>query len=303
MLQQQIDDFIAYLFTQRHYSAHTLKSYQRDLQTLHDYLKEGVRFPSPEVDGPQTINERHIKGWLAQLHSQGLSSRSIHRMLSATRSFYTYLMKTKVISDNPTLGVKAPKAIKKLPEALHVDATAPLFEITENTLLTSRDLAMLELTYSSGLRLSELCHLQFSDVDWSDGLLNIMGKGQKTRRVPFGKKAADALSKWLIDREALLKSPSDFIFIGKSGQPLSSRAVEYRFKKWGLTHGIMLHPHMLRHSFATHLLESSQDLRAVQELLGHSDISTTQVYTHLDFQHLLKVYETAHPRAKRLPPT
>ena len=162
-----------------------------------------------------------------------------------------------------------------------------------------RDLAMLELTYASGLRLSELCQLKLQDISWGDQQLRVLGKGNKTRLIPFGTQAKNTLQTWLSQRETFLKGPNEFVFISKKGLPLSPRAIEYRFKKWGIEHGIHLHPHMLRHSFATHLLESSGDLRAVQELLGHSDIQTTQIYTHLDFQHLLKVYENAHPRAQK----
>jgi integrase/recombinase XerC len=164
--------------------------------------------------------------------------------------------------------------------------------------LTVRDLAMLELTYASGLRLSELCQLKLQDISWDDQQLRILGKGNKTRIVPFGSQAKQALLAWLSEREHLPNNNNHFVFLSKTGTPISPRAAQYRFQKWGLAHGIALHPHMLRHSFATHLLESSGDLRAVQDLLGHSDIKTTQIYTHLDFQHLLKVYETAHPRAR-----
>ncbi len=234
------------------------------------------------------------------LHGRGLSGLSIQRMLSAVRSFYRFLQMQNRVLDNPCFSLKAPKTVKKLPEALQVDATGHLLMSLQDDEWSVRDLAMLELTYASGLRLSELCQLKLSDISWDDMMIRSTGKGQKTRMIPFGKKAKLALNAWLAQREQLLQVETDFVFAGKKGRPLTPRAIQYRFKKWGREHGMDLHPHMLRHSFATHLLESSGDLRAVQELLGHSDISTTQVYTHLDFQHLLKVYENAHPRAGTL---
>jgi integrase/recombinase XerC len=246
------------------------------------------------------LDSRTLKGWLAHLHGRGLSGMSIQRMLSTVRSFYYFLEKQGQVADNPAVSLKAPKTAKKLPEALQVDAMGSLLRAQQEDQWNVRDLAMLELTYASVLRLSELCQLKLSHISWSENMIRSTGKGQKTRMVPFGTKAKEALNAWLLEREQFLRAESDYVFVGKSGHPLTPRAVQYRFKKWGQAQGMNLHPHMLRHSFATHLLESSGDLRAVQELLGHSDISTTQIYTHLDFQHLLKVYESAHPRAGSL---
>ncbi len=283
--------FLDYLFRERHYSPHTLKNYQRDLYSLEQYAKR-------QNCNWATLEPHHLKAWLAQLHGQGLSTRSLQRMLSAARSFYRFQRKNQTLPHDPTVSVRAPKAPKKLPPTLQVDAVAALLR-TEGSTFSVCDLAMLELTYASGLRLSELCELKLQDISWGDQQLRVQGKGQKTRIVPFGSQAKQALHAWLIEREALLKTPTDQVFLNKKGTPLTPRAIQYRFKKWGHEHGIDLHPHMLRHSFATHLLESSGNLRAVQDLLGHSDIQTTQIYTHLDFQHLLKVYEAAHPRARK----
>lgn len=284
-------DFLQYLRTEKYYSPYTIQHYARDLSALQQYLNDRQL-------NWENATEQDMKTWLAHLHRNGLSARSIQRSLSAVRSFYRHFSKKHRKSIHPALAVHAPKAAKKLPEAFQVDSTARLFEVQETDLLSIRDLAMLELTYASGLRLSELTALCLQDIQWEDSLLLLTGKGKKMRSVPFGEKARTALLHWLSFR-AQLSTTGDQVFVSQKGKALTPRAVEYRFKKWGAQHGCDLHPHMLRHSFATHLLESSGDLRAVQELLGHSNIATTQIYTHLDFQHLLKVYEEAHPRAKK----
>lgn len=286
-MEAEIQSFLQYLATEKHYSPHTQSAYLRDLI---DFCKfnQGIEASSQQ-----------IKAWLTDLHARGIGARSLQRKCSSLRSFYEYRLKNRKMSTNPARHVTAPKAVKKLPAALHVDATGALLQATHEDALTPRDLAMLELTYASGLRVAELCHLTLADIAWEDRLLRVLGKGQKMRQVPFGAAAEAALNAWLSLRESFLTTPCEFVFISIHGTPLSPRSVQYRFKKWGEAHGIALHPHMLRHSFATHLLESSQDLRAVQELLGHQDISSTQIYTHLDFQHLLKSYENAHPRSKR----
>lgn len=286
-----INDFMLYLYAEKHYSPHTLTHYRRDLQALADYLGQyHLNFVE--------MNTKHLRSWLANLHQKRLAANSIRRMLATVRSFYRFLEKQGIVTENPALEVKGPKLPKRLPEALQVDTVNTLFNPGQPDKLTLRDIALLELTYSSGLRLAELCNLKLADISWSEQLLTITGKGHKTRIIPFGDFAKDALQAWLSERETLLNAPSLYLFVSKTGKPLSTRAVQYRFKAWGLKAGIDLHPHMLRHSFATHMLESSGDLRAVQEFLGHSNISTTEIYTHLDFQHLLKVYENAHPRAK-----
>ena len=290
-MNANIDAFINYLFAERHYSEHTRKNYQRDLELLFQYLQ-------PYAIVWENVTAKNLQAWLAKLHNQGLGANSMRRMLASVRSFYRFLNKTGFCSNNPALEVKSPKLPKRLPEALHVDATgAMLNQVQEEGPLAIRDQAMLELTYSSGLRLSELCDLKLQDISWGEQLLTVTGKGQKTRIIPFGDLARKALAAWLQARPEFASSTSPHVFVSKRGTAISPRAVEYRFKAFGNKNGTDLHPHMLRHSFATHLLESSGDLRAVQELLGHSNISTTEIYTHLDFQHLLKVYENAHPRA------
>lgn len=287
-----INDFMLYLSAEKHYSPHTLTHYRRDLTALSVYLTQYQL----DFSGMTT---KHLRSWLANLHQKRLAANSIRRMLATVRSFYRFLQKQGLVTENPALEVKGPKLPKRLPDALQVDTLSHLLHPGEPDKLTLRDIALLELTYSSGLRLAELCSLTLDAISWSEQLLTVTGKGRKTRIIPFGDFAKDALQAWLAEREAMLTAPSLYLFVGKTGKPLSARAVQYRFKAWGLKAGIDLHPHMLRHSFATHMLESSGDLRAVQEFLGHSNISTTEIYTHLDFQHLVKVYEGAHPRAKR----
>lgn len=292
-MNESIKAFINYLAFERHYSPHTLKNYQRDLENLAGYLKnQSLRF--------NELTTKQLNAWLANLHQKKLSASSLRRMLASTRSFYRFLLKQGQVTQNPALSVNAPKLGKRLPEIVHVDRMQALLNIKpDNDALSIRDHAMLELVYSSGLRLAELCSLKPQDISWSDQTVRVTGKGQKTRIVPLGAVAAEALTTWLDYRQAWAKPEYTEIFISRSGRTLSARGVEYRFKIFGAKHGINLYPHMLRHSFATHVLESSQDLRAVQELLGHSNISTTEIYTHLDFQHLLKVYEKSHPRAKK----
>lgn len=289
-----IDAFIDYLYAQKHCSAHTLKHYRRDLIALQSYLE------TYHLNW-QTLSIRHLRAWLANLHQHKLSANSIRRMVASTRSFYRYLMKEGLVVENPALEVKSPKLPKRLPHTLHIDATQALLnQQKKQDPFYFRDVAMLELTYSSGLRLAELCNLHMQDISWGDQLLTITGKGRKTRIIPFGDMAKNALDAWLVKRSLFItEASSTHVFLSKRGTMLSHRSVEYRFKQWGADVGVNLHPHMLRHSFATHLLESSGDLRAVQEFLGHSHISTTEIYTHLDFQQLLKVYEAAHPKAKR----
>lgn len=291
-VNENIDSFIAYLYAERHYSEHTLKNYRRDIELLARYLD------CYQLNW-KTLTDKHLRSWLANLHKQNLSANSIRRMLASVRSFYRYLMKSQFSDHNPALEVKSPKLPKRLPESLQVDATnALLNETGDEDELQVRDIAMLELTYGSGLRLSELCNLKLQDISWSDKLLTIIGKGQKTRIIPFGEVAEEALQNWLNTRAQFVSEAYPYVFVSKRGKVLTPRAIQYRFKAFGLKAGVNLHPHMLRHSFASHLLESSGDLRAVQELLGHSNISTTEIYTHLDFQHLLKVYENSHPRAR-----
>jgi integrase/recombinase XerC len=258
------------------------------------------------------LNNFQVRAFAAGEHAGGIAPRSIQRRLSAARTFYEYLMREGAVKNNPALDVRAPKTKKRLPATLDADQMGRLLDFRVDDTLSARDKAIMELFYSSGLRLSELVGLDVSAVDLADRTVRVLGKGDKTRIVPIGRHAIAALQEWLRQRAALTReklgaaSPhAGPMFVGKAGRPLSVRAVQLRVGTWARRQGLTMHvhPHMFRHSFATHLLESSGDLRGVQELLGHADISTTQVYTHLDFQHLASVYDAAHPRARRRPRT
>ncbi|MEN8129362.1 MAG: tyrosine recombinase XerC [Pseudomonadota bacterium] len=294
-MQGWIDCFIRFLREQRRYSQHTLSSYSRDLKRFIKYLA------TQGVEQWQDVDTPTIRCYLSLRHRSGMSGRSLQREISTLRSFYRFLLKELQVSLNPVDGVKAPKSTKKLPATLHVDQIERLLASNPDTPLHIRDLAMLELTYSSGLRLSELVTLNLSDIDLDEGQMRVMGKGGKTRVLPVGRMACRAIHDWLAVRRQQIVQGEQALFVSKRGTRLSPRAVQKRMSLWSRIQGLdqRLHPHMLRHSFATHLLESSGDLRAVQELLGHADISTTQVYTHLDFQRLAQVYDQAHPRARR----
>jgi integrase/recombinase XerC len=248
------------------------------------------------------IQPQHIRRFVATLHGQGLNGKSIARTLSAWRGFFDYLNLKSDMPSNPCIGMRAPKSAKTLPQALSTDQAVKLVSIDDSEgTLAVRDHAILELFYSSGLRLAELIGLNLEDVDLKSGIATVTGKGNKTRMVPVGSHAIAALERWLQIRPQLQGKDPQALFVSKLGKRISGRAVQYRLKEWAIKQGINsdVHPHMLRHSFATHVLQSSGDLRAVQEMLGHANISTTQVYTHLDFQHLAKVYDAAHPRAKK----
>jgi integrase/recombinase XerC len=242
-----------------------------------------------------------IRRYVAQLHARGLDGRSIARMLSAWRGFYRYLARDHGFSANPCVGIRAPKSAKRLPHALSPDESGRLMAMDDDSALALRDKAMFELLYSSGLRLSELTSLAPGDVDSADGTVRVTGKGGKTRVIPVGRHALAAVQAWLVQRSDITRKGETALFVNRNGGRLGPRAVQLRLKQWAVKSGLdsSVHPHMLRHSFASHVLQSSGDLRAVQEMLGHASISTTQVYTQLDFQHLAKVYDAAHPRAKR----
>lgn len=294
--QQTIDDFLQYLEQEKRMSPHTVNNYQRDLKYLMLFCEQ------TDLIVWQAIKSNHIRQFISQLHRQGLASRSIQRQLSAIRSFYRFLIREGLADSNPAQAVQAPKGEKRLPPTLDVDQMAGLLDGTmQNTLIGCRDRAMMELFYSSGLRLAELAGLNLRDIDFGDQLVHVLGKGNKQRIVPFGSKAVQTLQNWLSMRDALgfLEQPA--LFITQQGGRLGVRAIQKRVSYWGKKQGISdkVHPHRLRHAFASHMLEASGDLRAVQELLGHADISTTQIYTHVDFQHLAKVYDDAHPRAKK----
>jgi integrase/recombinase XerC len=287
--------FLDYLAHERRLSPNTVAAYRRDLDAF------ATELARHGIDDPRRVDEHHVRGLITRRHRQGLGPRSIQRLLSAIRSYYRYLMREGLADANPAAAVKAPRAGKKLPATLDTDTVARLLDFEPRTPLEIRDKAMLELFYSSGLRLSELATLHWNQLDTSSGLLRVTGKGNKTRLVPIGSYAAQALEAWRRVRGNFAGFEEPSVFVSQRGQPISVRTVQARIRHWARKQGIpqQVHPHLLRHSFASHLLESSGDLRAVQELLGHADISTTQVYTHLDFQHLARVYDKAHPRAKK----
>ena len=287
--------FLDYLRNERGLSPRTRTAYDRDLSLFSDELeKQGV-------DDPSRATEHEVRGFIARLHRQGLGARSIQRTLSALRSFYRWLMKEGLARNNPAASVKAPKAPRKLPQTLDTDAVARLLDIPEENALATRDKAIMEVFYSSGLRLSELATLRWDQIDAASGLITVTGKGNKTRVIPLGRFAAAALVRWNKVRGNYAGYDEPCVFVSRLGKPISVRTIQERIRYWARRQGLPqeVHPHLLRHSFASHLLESSGDLRAVQELLGHADISTTQIYTHLDFQHLASVYDKAHPRARK----
>ena len=295
MRESEIAKIDAFLGTLQHLSVHTRKAYAGDLAFFLDYCRQ------LEVGKWQDVDGRQVRGYITQRHRQGTGGRSLRRNLSSIRAFYRYLLAAGEVTKNPAEGISAPKSEKRLPKTLDVDQTSRLVEIKGDKALTLRDRAILELMYSSGLRLAECVSLDIYSVDIRDGLVTVTGKGNKTRKVPVGNYALDAVGAWLKVRPQLAALDETALFVSTRGRRISARSVQQRLRHWALKQGLdtNVHPHMLRHSFATHLLESSGDLRAVQELLGHADISTTQVYTSLDFQHLASVYDQTHPRARK----
>ena len=293
-MQSSLDAYLEHLRSERQVSVHTLDGYRRDL------LKVLALCEKHAVASWDALDTRTLRAMVARLHGLGQSSRSLARLLSAVRGFYQYLGREGLCRHDPAGGLSAPKGERRLPRALDADRTAQLLDGgVEDDFIARRDQAMLELFYSSGLRLSELVGLDLDGLDLPAGLVRVRGKGNKARELPVGRKAREAMEAWLPLR-ALANPQDGAVFVGRQGKRLTPRAIQLRVRQAGVRElGQHLHPHMLRHSFASHMLESSQDLRAVQELLGHADIATTQIYTHLDFQHLAKVYDGAHPRAKR----
>lgn len=289
-----LTEYLNFLNFERGLSPLTRENYARDIQQLLA-LSDGTA-----LDSLQTAQ---IRRYIASLHGKGLGGKSIARMLSSWRGFFDYLMQRHGYPNNPAKGLRAPKSAKTLPQALSIEQAIKLVDINSDDLLSARDHAILELFYSSGLRLSELIHLNMNQIDFTEGTVTVTGKGNKTRIVPLGNHAIVAIQQWLKLRQNLVHQQPEqkAIFIGKQGRRMSARNIQYRLKAWAVKQGLnsSVHPHMLRHSFASHVLQSSGDLRAVQEMLGHANISTTQVYTHLDYQHLSKVYDSAHPRAKK----
>jgi integrase/recombinase XerC len=323
-----IERYLTHLSKERRLSPHTGSNYRRDLVAFADWCD------GQQIAAWSSLDSQHVRVHAARSHRDGLGPRSIQRRLSALRGFFEYLIREGVLKQNPAAEIRAPKAPKRLPKALDVDrmsrllqkptalpadaatardapvaiarTAAPATSPASDAAATSdgldvRDLAIMELLYSSGLRLAELVGLDLANLDLKDRTVRVLGKGSKTRIVPVGKQAVAALQAWLRERASLASVGENAVFVGRNGRRLGARAVQLRVAEYAKRQGIdvKVHPHLFRHSFATHLLESSQDLRGVQELLGHANISTTQVYTHLDFQHLARIYDAAHPRAKR----
>ena len=293
-----LTEYLEFLNFERGLSPLTRQNYARDITQLIKLAN------STALNSLQNI---HIRRFIASLHSKGLGGKSIARMLSSWRGFFEFLVNRKGFTSNPVIGLRAPKSPKTLPQALSIEQAVKLVDISDDAVLSVRDHAILELFYSSGLRLSEVVNLNIDALDFTEGTVIVTGKGNKTRIVPMGTHAMDAIQKWLQVRvnyatnDATSNNSGKAVFIGLQGRRVGARNLQLRLKEWSIKQGInsSVHPHMLRHSFATHVLQSSGDLRAVQEMLGHANISTTQVYTHLDFQHLSKTYDAAHPRAKK----
>ncbi|WP_236210634.1 tyrosine recombinase XerC [Metapseudomonas otitidis] len=293
-MKADLERYLEHLRSERQVSPHTLEGYRRDLEKV-VALAEGFG-----LDDWTALQPRPLRSMVARLHQQGQSARSLARLLSAVRGLYRYLIREGRCRHDPASGISAPKGERRLPRTLDADRTQQLLDgAVEDEFMARRDQAILELFYSSGLRLSELVGLDLDRLDLADGSVRVIGKGNKIRELPLGRMARQALERWLPHRASV--SPVDgAVFVTRQGRRIGPRAVRERVRVAGVRElGQHVHPHMLRHSFASHMLESSQDLRAVQELLGHADISTTQIYTHLDFQHLAAVYDKAHPRARR----
>ena len=305
----RVAQFRRYMTIERNLSAHTDSNYGRDLAAL-------IKFcDAQNIDDWSAVDSQHIRMFAAHSHSKGLAGRSIQRRLSAVRSFFEYLVQETLgqelarerpsdlinVKRNPAVDVRAPKTRRRLPETLDADQMASLLEIPEGDIFVTRDRAIMELLYSSGLRLAELVGLDLDRLHMADRTVTVRGKGNKERIVPVGTEALDALRKWLGERASMAGPGETAVFVGRRGERLGRRAVQTRVAYWARRQGVSLrvYPHLFRHSFASHLLESGGDLRGVQELLGHADIATTQIYTHLDFQHLARIYDKTHPRARR----
>jgi integrase/recombinase XerC len=287
-----IEGFLDHLAVERQSAKHTIDAYRRDLQALAGWAA------SQGVEDVSALQNAQLRAFIADEHRRGLTPKSLQRRLSACRSFYQWLLRHGRIAANPAASLRAPKAARKLPQVLDVDEAVQLVEVPTDAPLGLRDRALLELLYSSGLRVSELCALRWHDLDLAEGQVTVLGKGSKQRMVPVGSHARNALAAWRSESAAKADAP---VFPGRGGKTISPRAVQLRLRQLARKQGLFkrVHPHLLRHTFASHVLESSGDLRGVQELLGHADLGTTQIYTHLDFQHLARVYDGAHPRAKR----
>jgi integrase/recombinase XerC len=290
-----VERFLTHIATERRLSPLTVDGYRREIALFQTQLVE------QKVNDWRDVDESRVRDYVARRHRQGAGAPTLQRTLSAIRSFYKFLLREGAATHNPATGVAAPRRTRKLPDALDVDRVSALLEMPAHGALDIRDRAMFELMYSSGLRLAETVSVNVGDINLKDALVQVTGKGTKQRVVPVGTVACEWLRAWLSKRAALAAGTETALFVSRRGTRLTARAVQSRLARWAKIQGLdrPVHPHMLRHSFASHMLESSGDLRAVQELLGHADISTTQVYTHLDFQHLAEVYDQAHPRARR----
>ncbi len=294
-LERAIRAFVRHARDELGLSPASLDAYGRDLRQFQHWCK------SREISDPAAVCQADVRAFAASRHRQGINPKSIQRQLSALRRFFRYLRREGLVREDPVAGVRAPRIRRRLPRPLDIDQVMALLAIPEESELATRDRAMLELFYSSGLRVSELAHLTWARLETSEGLVRVLGKGRRERLVPVGRQALEALARWRRIRASLPEPDQARIFTSIHGRPLGVRAIQKRVAYWSERQGLdqRVHPHQLRHSFASHILESSGDLRAVQELLGHANLSTTQIYTHLDFQHLVRVYDDAHPRAKK----
>lgn len=302
-----VAQFRRHLATERRLSKHTDANYALDLAALVKYCD------AQGLEDWCSLDSQHVRVFAARSHAGGLAPRSIQRRLSAVRTFFEFLVRETLaargrppmaspgVHGNPAIEIRAPKAPKRLPQTVDADRMGRLLEIPPDDILAMRDRALMELLYSSGLRLAELLALVMTDIDLRDHTVRVLGKGSKERILPIGRKAREALQLWMKERGRLAKRDETALFVGRNGQRLSPRGVQARVAYWARRQGLdmHMHPHLFRHSFASHLLESGAELRGVQELLGHADISTTQIYTHLDFQHLARIYDATHPRARR----
>ncbi|HGX92803.1 MAG TPA: tyrosine recombinase XerC [Candidatus Tenderia sp.] len=287
--------FLRYLTHEKRYSPHTIAGYRRDLDRFCKFLT------SREIDDFNAVTPTLVRQFITQRHADGLSGKSLQRLLSSIRGLYRLQIREGLGSSNPAKDISTPKPPKRLPKTLEIEQVEQLLNLPANTPLAIRDLAIMELFYSSGLRLAEIASLDLHDVDSASALVRVTGKGSRQRIVPVGSKALEALKNWKQQRATLANDDESALFVSRKGGRLGHRAIQRRLDHWARHQGLdqHVHPHRLRHAFATHMLQSSGDIRAVQELLGHANISTTQIYTHLDFQHLAQIYDQAHPRAKR----
>ena len=288
-----INEYLVFVSQVKNLSENTTKSYERDLKKLYLFLEK------LNITNYSDIKEEICSAWIGDLYSQNNKPKSIQRHLSSAKGFFRFLKKNNLISSSPFELVTAPKSSNTLPDVLSPEDVEQLLNFNPSNTIEIRDMAIVELMYSSGLRVSETVNINISDFEENMSFLRVIGKGSKTRLVPMGRFAINAINNWLNEREKISNN-TDALFLNSKGSRLSVRSIQLRLKKMAINQGLPpVHPHMLRHSFATHMLESSGDLRTIQELLGHSSLSTTQIYTKLDYQHLAKIYDKSHPRAKK----